>query len=124
MILGRMRSESEAAITLAVRAESGAARSVEAIVDTGFDGFLSLSPDMVRSLGLIECAIVFAELANGQETLVRVFEAEVEWDGRARRIDVVESNGDPLLGMALLRGFHLGIDVIDGGRVAVRPLAE
>jgi len=36
---------------------------------------------------------------------------------------VVEMNGDPLLGMAMLKGCFLAIHVVNGGRVEIRPPA-
>jgi clan AA aspartic protease len=96
----------------------------QAVVDTGFNDWLALPPGAIEKL-----ALPFREegrytLADGSETASRLFAAEVEWLGRLRRILVAEMDGGPLLGMALLRGSYLGIEVIDGGRVEIRTLPE
>jgi hypothetical protein len=39
-----------------------------------------------------------------------------------RHVFAVEMEGGPLLGMAMLAGNYLGIEVTDGGRVEIRPL--
>ncbi|HEY3245441.1 MAG TPA: clan AA aspartic protease [Phycisphaerae bacterium] len=117
-----MRSETEAVVRVSIRSQARQPLSVEAVVDTGFDGFLSMPPSTIGSLALVQIAEVFAELANGEEAPTRVFEAEAEWDGRAVPIEVAEFDCEPLLGMRLLAGYHLGIDVTNGGRVEIRLL--
>ena len=34
----------------------------------------------------------------------------------------METGGDPLIGMALLEGYRLTIDAVDGGRVTIEPI--
>lgn len=52
MISGRVSANLEARITLEVRDAAGATHSIEAEIDTGFNGFLTLPPALVTSLGL------------------------------------------------------------------------
>ena len=44
------------------------------------------------------------------------------WDGQEQIIDVAASDADPLVGMALLYGFKLQIEAIEGGRVTIEAL--
>ena len=54
--------------------------------------------------------------------LVIVHEATVDWAGGRRRALIDISESDPLLGMELLHGHELTIQVIAGGIVALRQL--
>jgi predicted aspartyl protease len=60
-----------------------------------------------------------AVLADGSETLFDVYEAEVVWDERLRRVFVDAADTVPLIGMALLDGHELTVQVVDGGGVFV-----
>ena len=51
-----------------------------------------------------------------------IYEARIVWDGRIRRISVDEANTDPLIGMQLLDGYELTIQVVSGGNVVVRAM--
>jgi predicted aspartyl protease len=52
MIPGAVNGNLEATIRLQVRGPGGQEQEVEAVIDTGFNGFLTLSPGLVRRLGL------------------------------------------------------------------------
>ena len=65
-----------------------------------------------------------AALADGSECLFDVFEADVEWDGRMRRLLVDEADTDPLVGMALLDGYELRIEVCANGMVTSTSLGS
>jgi clan AA aspartic protease len=81
-------------------------RGVEAVIDTGFTGHLTLPPEVVRSLGLLPQGFVEVELADGTTTALGVFGARVLWRSRQRPVPVYEAGGGPLIGMSLLRGSH------------------
>ena len=48
-----------------------------------------------------------------------LYAATLLWDGQEREVLVLATGGEPLIGMALLRGYQLFIDVIDGGPVTI-----
>jgi predicted aspartyl protease len=52
MIIGVVNAQTEATIRLPVRASDGREREIEVILDTGFNGSLTLPPMMIVSLGL------------------------------------------------------------------------
>ena len=52
MITGTVNAHREAVLRLAVRNANGNERQCEAVVDTGFDSWLSLPPDFITTLGL------------------------------------------------------------------------
>jgi hypothetical protein len=52
MISGVVNGNLEATIRLLIRGPGGPEQEIEAVIDTGFNGFLTLSPALVRRLGL------------------------------------------------------------------------
>ena len=52
MITGSVNANYEAIIHLSVRGPGGQEREVDAVIDTGFNGFLTLPPALVTALDL------------------------------------------------------------------------
>ncbi len=69
MIEGFVNANYEPVITLAVQGPSGRSQDIEAVVDTGFNGFLTLPPALVVDLGLTFQSEGWATLANGVRKL-------------------------------------------------------
>ena len=60
----------------------------------------------------------------GATTLAaRRFGSEVIWDGEPKAAIVLEADGSPLLGMAMLRGFRVTLDVLVDGQLTIERLA-
>ena len=119
MITGLVNSNREATIRLAVRSPGGRVSEVEAIIDTGFDGFITLPPALVAALGLRRLSRGRATLANGQEVLFDIYGSTVIWDGVPRHVETDAVDAPPLVGMSLLHDHELHIHVVDGGRVLI-----
>jgi len=122
MIIGVMNAHTEATIHLPVRAADGREQEIEAILDTGFNGSLTLPPAMIASLELQWRTRGLVMLANGTEDPCDIYAATIIWDGRPRNILVEAADTDPLVGMALLYGHDLHMQVIEGGSVVIEPL--
>lgn len=120
MIRGIVTDDREALIRLIVFGSGGRKRSVETAIDTGYDGYLSLPPDIIARLGLVWRRRGKAELADGSETAFDIFEGVVLWDGRRREILIDEANSAPLIGTSLLVDHLLQVEVWSGGRVTIR----
>lgn len=65
MIEGVVTTSREAVIRLAVQGPSGQARDVEAVIDTGYSGMLTLPSAIVAEIGLAFRSSGRAILANG-----------------------------------------------------------
>jgi clan AA aspartic protease len=123
MITGYVKDQ-EARIRLKLRGPRGREHEVEAVIDTGFTGALTLPPALVRKLKLPWDDVVRGTLADGSECLFEVYRATIVWDRKAVRVLVSEADADPLVGMELLDGYELKIQVRDGGKVAIKRLSQ
>lgn len=122
MIQGVVSQRCEAILPLVIGGVSGQRQVVDAVIDTGFNGFLSLPSAIIAALDLSWNASDIVTLGDGSETLFDLYAATVIWDGQYREIDVAESETEPLIGMALLYGYRLQIDAVEGGIVRVEAL--
>ena len=123
MIEGAVNATYEAVVVLHLRGPAGQARDVDAVVDTGFTRFLTLPSAMVAELGLGYRGVNRVILADGSETTLEVYAITVLWDGQHREVVAYVSDTTPLIGMSLLRGHNLNIDVEDGGQVLIQANA-
>jgi clan AA aspartic protease len=112
----------EARIRIQVKGRSGRKQDVDAVIDTGYTASLTLPSFLVESLNLQWQSLDRGTLADGSECLFDVYEAEVVWDGQVRRLLVDEADTDPLVGMALLSGYELKMEVCSQGKVEITPL--
>ena len=93
---------------------------MDAVIGTGQ---LVLSPEAVDRPGLPERGRQKAILADGRTVEVNVYLARVIWHGRERAVQVLATEGGPLVGMALLRGSRLTVDAAHDGPVLVEELS-
>lgn len=122
MITGVVNTRHEATIHLLVQSAGGQEQEIEAIIDTGFSGSLTLPLSFIDALGLPWRTRGSAILANGSEDQFDIYAATVLWDGTPRNILVEAADTDPLVGMGLLSGYDIHIQVAEGGSVIIRAL--
>jgi clan AA aspartic protease len=122
VISGKVNARAEAVIPISILASDGIAIEVNAILDTGFTGSLTLPDALIASLGLSRRAGSTANLADGSSKSFGVYAAQVEWDGSLREVLVFAMGGEGLLGMRLLDGYDLRIEIRDGGVVELKKL--
>ncbi len=120
MIQGAVNDAYEPIVRFAVQGPLGQSREIEAVVDTGYNGYLMLTPELVSDLGLPFVTASRAFLADGRETIFDVYGVTVLWDGQNRYVDAYVSDATPLVGMRLLHGHNLNIEVMNGGAVAIK----
>ena len=92
MIQGTVTLDCEAVIPVSILGKTGGVERIEALVDTGFNGFVALPRTLISRLKLPCIGL--------------------------------QTEGDPLVGMALLYGFDLHIKVLEGGQVTIRRSSD
>jgi clan AA aspartic protease len=123
MLRGQVSAFNEALVPLQLRGAGGETVDVEAAIDTGFTGALTLSSQLLAQLQLPFRMTRSYALGDGSEVEFDVHGVTVVWGGHDRDVEALVTSGGILIGMSLLSGHHLFIDVIDGGevRVEARP---
>ncbi len=122
MITGFVTADIEAVVTLRVEGSNGREFLTDAVIDTGFNGFLTLPLSVIFDLELPFAGVTIAELGDGSLMQADTFRALALWGGDELEVRVLEAEGGVLLGMSLLRGHRLTMDVKDGGAVTIEPL--
>ncbi|MFN0112334.1 MAG: clan AA aspartic protease [Blastocatellia bacterium] len=122
MMTGKVVGIREAVVRLVIFGESNQQREFEAILDTGYTGFLTLPAEMIADLELDWRRRQQTRLADGSKIFSDVYEATVLWDGKPRRIFVDEVNSESLLGMSMLAHHELSMKIFDGGEVLISKL--
>jgi predicted aspartyl protease len=126
MIEGEVRVDSrgglEAIVPVIVRGFVGQELVIEAVVDTGYTGELSLRASDVTALGLLQSGEAETTLADGTLKIEATFTAIVEWDGIERLSTVTGDDSSALVGIKLLEGFHISLDAVPGGNVRITRL--
>ncbi len=121
MITGAVKSD-EARIGLKVQGRRGRKQEVDAVIDTGFNGALTLPRALISTLGLRWRSVDRARLADGSTCVFQVYVGKLLWDGKVRSILVAEADADPLVGMRLLRDHELKMHVRARGKVTIKRL--
>lgn len=121
MIVGIVERR-EAHVRLAVRGLGGREHEIDAVVDSGYTGWLTLPPTIIAALGLGWQTFGRGILADGRITSFDVYRAKVVWDDRLRSIFVDEFDATALVGMALLRGYEYSMQVRARGKVTIKRL--
>ena len=124
MIEGVVNADYEAIVPLRIQGPEGQTRDIEAVVDTGFTGFLTLPLGVVAELGLPFAYAGQAFLANDDEVRFYVHHATVLWDGQPREIEAAATGSTPLVGMLLLDKHNLNIEVESGGSVVIQSQSD
>lgn len=122
MMQGFVNQSCEAIIPIVVGHGDAPKQMVEAVIDTGFTGFLSLPLSTIESMGLPWIFNDAATLGDGSEVIFEMYRATVIWDGQFQIVDVAASEAEPLVGMSLLYGFKLEVEAVEGGIVTIKSL--
>ena len=120
MIEGVVNTHYEAVVRLSLLNSFGQTRDIDAVVDTGYNGFLTLPSVLVAELELTRLGQKSLVLANGRRDIFDTYGVTVFWDGQSRFVDADEADAAPLLGMSMLDNHDLSIQVRDGGRVVIQ----
>ncbi len=123
MIKGVVNARYEALVQLRLRGPNGHESHVDAIVDSGFTSSLTLPQALISSLELNRESASSAVLADGSVRQFDVFAADVLWDGVWRTVLISAIGNESLIGMRLLAGYKLVIEVMPEGAVGISVLS-
>ena len=120
MTTGYISEYGEAIIPIDVFDRQGRLRRVEAIVDTGLDYFMALPARLVQSLGLDWIGRMRMRVGTEEMARFESFAADVSWLGARRRIYVLQTQSEILVGTRLLWESQLTVQFWEGGSVNVQ----
>jgi len=104
MLKGHITSEDDAIVKIILIFKSTPFQK-DAVVDTGFDGYLSVPKYLINQSNWYEFGEENYELATGEIVQEPVFIGEVVFDGKKRTVLAIQTNGsDILIGTKLLSG--------------------
>ena len=84
---------------------------MEAILDTGFDGYLSLPINIAVTLGIELTAIIPVEYADGRRSQELVFSIKMNFDGKEEIVPATLTAGaEALAGTALMTDYELKLN--------------
>jgi len=102
-------------------AGGASARLVDAVIDTGFTGWLTLSPDVVADMDLSSAGTSYGVLADGREVALDTYYVTVMLESEPRRVIAQVAPPPALAGMELFDGYVICIEDSPGGAVTIRP---
>ena len=124
MIRGWVDTLRQARVQLEIESGDGRFESIDTVVDTGFNGHLTLPSQVIAGLRLVPDVAADVELATGTQEIVNVWRGRVLWHDQIRTVWILEANGVPLLGMELIEDSQLTIQPRINGHVIIERLDE
>ena len=120
MMSGYVNRYLEPVVVIEMEDREGAFQSFAAILDTAFNGEIALPVQIIELLGLSSRGQALGwTVATGDEVPLAEYDGVVSWHGQSRRVVVVETGDEPLLGTSLLSGSRISIDMRGGGEVLI-----
>ena len=124
MIRGVINDRLELTVGIEISNGDGSFEPVKAVLDTGFSDDLTLPQEQVARLGLKYVSHTPVTLAGNHEIRVPQHDGYVNWFGQVRRINVLAMEGQPLLGMTLLKDCKITIHARPGGEALIEEDCE
>jgi clan AA aspartic protease len=107
MLQGRLREDEQAVVQLEVVCRDGSSHLVAAVIDTGFNGQVSLSRQVANELDLLLTyeGTVEMELASGTVVEEDVYSGTIRFDGQELAAEIILTDAeDTFIGTGLLTG--------------------
>ncbi|HLK59138.1 MAG TPA: clan AA aspartic protease [Chthonomonadaceae bacterium] len=122
MMTGVVNAKLEATLTVRVIGPGGQFQEVPTVIDTGYNGFITLPISITTALSLVKSAAREVTLGDASRKVFEYYTAQVIWEGQPHKVRVLNIEGDPLIGTALLAGYKLEADFVVGGTVVLQPV--
>jgi clan AA aspartic protease len=95
---------------------------LEFIVDTGFDGGMTLAESAINRLPAVFSGFRARSLADGSIGRCPVYELVLQWDEEPMRVEILALDGNPLLGTEFFQGHSIYGELTEGGAFQAEPL--
>ncbi len=122
MITGVVTKDLEITVPVGLQDAAGRNHQLTAVIDTGYNGFLTLTHALVAAFGLPLLYANYAQLADGSTAMLPVHGATLNWDGQWRLIEVDVTDIKPLVGTALVGGYEMKVQMVAGGSVTLEAM--
>ena len=121
---GIVTEDREILVQLEILAADDSLLNLEAIVDTGFDGYLTLPVSTINFLQAVSAGTRRAAMADGSITELAVFQVRINWHGQEREILALQADAQPLIGMSMLWDSRVTFDAQQDGIVRITKLRK
>jgi clan AA aspartic protease len=98
--------------------------SVEFVLDTGFNGYLTLPVNAVGAMNLPLFSTTATILADGSQSSIPTHIATIDWHGQELLVPVLAMGGKPLLGTGLLEQCRLVVEFTKDGSIELEKLSD
>ncbi|WP_309738382.1 clan AA aspartic protease [Chamaesiphon sp. OTE_20_metabat_361] len=122
MMQGRVK-DGRASLPITFRLSNQPDFQIEFVVDTGFNDYLTLPPQAISAMNLPQYSNTSVRLADGTETMLSIHSATIVWDETEIIVPVLAAGVKPLVGTALMDGYHLSIYFQVDGFVSLTALS-
>ena len=119
MIQGVVSEEFIPLIRLFIFGTQGQIHEIEAVLDTGYNSYLSLPSDLIEVLGLPHTGETKMKLSDGTVQTVLTYDADVMTDKRLFHVEVDAAEGTPLAGMRLFTNYDLTMRIEPSGSLSL-----
>jgi len=111
MIEGFVNEFDEPIIEIDMKFNTEGSKKIEAIVDTGFNGYISLPTPLIEKCKWEFLGTEEYELANGEVTIEKVYLGDIIFDGEELLVfGLANRSYDTLIGTKLLKDKILKVD--------------
>jgi predicted aspartyl protease len=121
MIQGQVTPDREAVVPIRLRGVQGQELEIDAVLDSGFTEWVALPATTIAALGFPFRGTMPMGLGDGSRIWMGIYDGLLLWEGQDRPVVIHEAD-ECLIGMALLTGSRVVLEVVDGGLVTIEPL--
>jgi len=122
ILSGVVSAQRQPLVRLVVRGPRGQEQTIEALLDSGFNGTLALPEAVISAMGWEYRRAKKIMIADGSAVDVAEYRGRILWEGIERPVAVIATGLQPIVGMALPYGYRITIDMVDGGEVRVTAM--
>ena len=124
MIHGHISQDLDLIVPVYVLDQNGYAYRLEAAIDTGFTGELSLPSHWIKRLGLVPDDPTDFTMANNATESFDTYYGYMLWHGSRIEVQIIAAEGTPLIGVGLLQDNLLTAAIAYNGAITISPLPD